>query len=210
MVTPEDFERRGSQDPSTLELRDKMILGQRTLLQMLREMGIVDMLEGKTSPAKLSIPSTRQEEEYEREKMRMTIAEMRKRPPSTMNAQVREGVAAMIDAEGRQEWVGRVLPPRQHGDETFDLTLRIVLTNYPAARRRWGPALKEVRLEYSPEGLLEIWGRTQTFRGIATIGLSNIGAITIGLVEAFSDPQIQNTSIKEQFLKRRFPMPSAA
>lgn len=184
---------------------DEMIVRQRVLVEALKQIRVVAILEGMTAPEKLARVHTSSD-----------LAEMGRRmdalyygPPS-----IKEISAEEIETDSRrwraQQWQGMVLPPRQLNDGSLDSTLRIVVDNDVFSRKMappgWAGPLKRVILDYSAEGMLTIRGRGVTFQGIATSGSYDKEAIETGLVEAFRDPEEVQLPNRNTGL----PLPAAA
>lgn len=160
------------------------IFKQRELLEALKRIGVVPMLEEMIDPDKLYFPLTPAEQIEERERVRLAISRI-----GSSEKIDRAAVQVALSRMYTQKWRGRVAEPMQREDGTLDLSARIRI--YSSEMGNGSGGEQWVDVSYSSIKRLIIQGKEAFFDGHATPQRFDIQAITDGLARAFLHPNFK-------------------
>lgn len=165
---------------------------QQGLIEDLRAIGVIDMINAVITPDVITPNKTREEELkiWKRAK-----AEQLKKPRVTTYMDPRL-VSKIWFEMWDQKWQGGIFYPSQREDGSLDPTLRIGIDNDTTSFEYYhedtlGP-LKSIIVSYSPERVLTIEGTETTFKGVVTRENVDKDAISTAFGKALQRPTIQH------------------
>lgn len=173
------------------------------LLEELRAMGIVEMVEKMIDPQALRIHSPN-EEQHQPHNGSLWVS-----PDNTLPLPLRQTKVSIEDVEKaliniqKQEWEANTLLPQQREDGSLDPTIIIDIKKVHNEDLRnmtylyYGGEIEEhVHVSYSPQKALTIQGAETTFESVVDIQNVDRDAVKTALALAFINPKKTEVPVK--------------
>lgn len=154
----------------------------RLLLQDLRAIGVIGMIEDMIKPDKIAPILTEKQKAANRKKSQrgLTAKQLAALPP----------LLGLNASRPRQEWAGKLLQPHQEDDGAVNPTLVFSISTpeqytYPVPQK-----ISQVTVTYTRDRILTVKGQDVTFESRVTRKKHDIDEIELGLAKAFVYPEI--------------------